>query len=157
MLKFGRSLQWFDFVSEVVQLQHATQTPIAGVQGAHGPRNPFDVAKVVAVSGDIRVVLLHGTLVVIGDNRKMSGQQVLLDSQVNHVSLAAEANLVGELALSLNSTHSVGHLPGNHNFRRSEAPSWGVKGIAGWTHEEPEQRQPEITSQVGLGAGTPHE
>ncbi|KAM7239342.1 hypothetical protein CapIbe_008838 [Capra ibex] len=45
MLKFGRSLQWFDFVSEVIQLQHATQTPMAGVQGAHGPRNPFQTGN----------------------------------------------------------------------------------------------------------------
>lgn len=100
------------------------QTPVAGVQCAHGARNPFQVAVVVAVSGDKGVVLLHGALIVIGDNRKLPGQQVLLDFHVNHMSLAPEVNLVGELALSLSSTHPVGHLPGDHNFRESEAPSW---------------------------------
>lgn len=97
---------------------------MAGVQCAHGPRNPFQVAIVVTVSRDKGVVLLHGALVIVGDDREMSGQQAFLDSHVNHMSLATEANLVGELALYLSCTHSVGHLPGDHNFRGSEAPSW---------------------------------
>ncbi|XP_049753914.1 mediator of RNA polymerase II transcription subunit 6 isoform X2 [Elephas maximus indicus] len=45
MLKFGRNLQWFDFISKVIHLQHATQTPVAGVQCGHGPRNPFQPWK----------------------------------------------------------------------------------------------------------------
>jgi len=133
------------------------QTPIAGVQGAHRPRNPFQVAVVVTVPGDIRVVLLHGTLVVIGDNRKMSGQQALLDFQVNHMSLAPEVNLVGKLALYLSSTYPMGDLPGDHNFRGSEAPSWSGMGAADRGQEQPEQRQPEIACLVGLGPGRPHE
>lgn len=68
-------------------------------------------------------------------NRKMPGQQALLDSHVKHVSLATEANHVGELALCCGSTHSVGHLPGDHNFRGSEAPTWGVMGAAGRKQE----------------------
>ncbi|XP_072695210.1 uncharacterized protein [Canis lupus baileyi] len=135
VLKCGRSLQRFYFIREVIDLQHATQTPIAGVQRAHGPRDPFQVAVVVAVSGDKRVVLLHGTLIVIGDHRKMSGQQVLLNFHVNHMSLPPEVNLIGEVALSLHSTHPVGHLPGDHDFRGSEAPSWEGTGAAAWGQE----------------------
>lgn len=130
MLESGRSLQWFYFISEVIHLQHAMQTPVAGVQRAHGPRNPFQVAVVVTVSRDKRVVLLHGTLIIVGDNRKMFGQQAPLDFHVNHMSLASEVDLIGKLALSLSSTHPVGHLPGDHNFRGSEAPSREGMGAA---------------------------
>lgn len=111
------------------------QTPVAGVQCAHGAGNPFQVAIVVAVSRDKGVVILHGALIILGDNRKMSGQQVLLDFHVKHMSLAPEVNLIGQLALSLSSTHPVGHLPGDHNLRGSEAPSWEGMGAAGWGQE----------------------
>ncbi|XP_072695212.1 uncharacterized protein [Canis lupus baileyi] len=47
VLKCGRSLQRFYFIREVIDLQHATQTPIAGVQRAHGPRDPFQVYNTV--------------------------------------------------------------------------------------------------------------
>lgn len=73
------------------------QTTRAGVQCAHGPGNPFQVAVVVTASWDKGVILLHGTLTIIGDNRKMSGQQALFDFHVNHMSLAPTVNLVGEL------------------------------------------------------------